>query len=80
MNETTKQWRLYAPNLGRTITVSTIDFLKSKRGGNLNLQIRGLYPQGTLSDPINCRLIGRPKEILTNVELLPKEKLNNFEI
>jgi len=37
VNETTKQWRLYAPDLGRTITVSTIDFLESKRGGDLDL-------------------------------------------
>jgi hypothetical protein len=80
VNETTKQWRLYAPDLGRTITVSTIDFLESKRGGDLNLRIRGLCPQGTSSDPIDRKSIGRPKETLTNIELPPKEKLNNFEI
>ena len=80
VNETTKQWRLYAPDLGRTITVSTIDFLESKRGGDLDLRIRGARPQGTPSDPVNRIPVGRPKETLKNVELPPKEKLNNFEI
>jgi Reverse transcriptase (RNA-dependent DNA polymerase)/gag-polypeptide of LTR copia-type len=80
VNETTKQWRLYAPDLGRTITVTTIDFLESKRGGDLDLRIRGARPQGTPSDPVNRIPVGRPKETLKNVELPPKEKLNNFEI
>ena len=80
VNETTKQWRLYAPDLGHTITVSTIDFLESKRGGDLDLRIRGARPQGTPSDPIDRNPIGRPKETLKCVELPPKEKLNNFEI
>ena len=80
MNKTTKQWRLYTPDLGRIITVSTIDFLESKRGGELDLRIRGAQPQGTPSDPIDQNQIGRPKETLKNVELPPKEKLNNFDI
>jgi hypothetical protein len=80
VNETTKQWRLYAPDLGRTITVSTIDFLESKKGGDLDLRIRGAQPQGTPSDPVNRIPVGRPKETLKIVELPPKEKLNNFEI
>ena len=80
VNETTKQWRMYSPDLGRTITVSTIDFLESKKGGDLNLRIRGARPQGTPSDPVDRNPIGRPKETLTTVELPPKEKLNNFEI
>lgn len=80
VNETTKQWRLYAPDLSRTITVSTIDFLESKKGGDLDLRIRGARPQGTPSDPVNRVPVGRPKETLTNVELPPRDKLNNFEI
>ena len=80
VNETTKQWRLYAPDLGRTITVSTIDFLESKRGGDLDLRIRGARPQGTPSDPVDRIPVRRPKETLKIVELPPKEKLNNFEI
>jgi hypothetical protein len=80
VNETTKQWRLYAPDLGRTITVSTIDFLESKRGGDLDLRIRGARPQGTPSDPVNRIPVGRPRETLKTVELPPKDKLNNFEI
>src|SRR3981189_1254442 len=80
VNETTKQWRLYAPDLGRTITVSTIDFLESKRGGDLNLRIKGSHPQGTSSDPVDRKSIGRPKETLRKVKLQPKKKLNNFEI
>ena len=60
--------------------MSTIDFFESKKGGDLNLRIRGAHPQGTPSDPTDRNPTGRPKEILTNVELPPKEKLNNFEI
>ena len=71
---------MYAPDLGRTITISTIDFLESKRGGDLDLRIRGVRPQGTPSGPIDRIPVGRPKETLKNIELLPKEKLNNFEI
>jgi hypothetical protein len=37
VNKTTKQWRLYTPDLSCTITVSTIDFLESKKGGDLDL-------------------------------------------
>jgi hypothetical protein len=80
VNETTKQWWMYSPDLGRTITVSTINFFESKKGGDLNLRIRGAHPQGTPSDPTDRNPTGRPKEILTNIELPPKEKLNNFEI
>jgi hypothetical protein len=57
-----------------------IDFLESKRGGNLDLRIRGARPRGTPSDPVNRIPLGRPKETLKDVELPPKEKLNNFEI
>jgi hypothetical protein len=80
VNETTKQWRLHAPDLGRTITVTTIDFLESKKGGDLDLRIRGARPQGTPSDPVDRIAVGRPKVTLKIVELPPKEKLNNFEI
>ena len=80
VNETTKQWRLYAPDLGRTITVSTIDFLESKKGGDLDLRIRGARPQGTPSNPVDRIPVGRPRGTLKIVELPPREKLNNFEI
>jgi hypothetical protein len=36
-----KQWRLYALDLGRTITATTIEFLESKKGGDMDLRIRG---------------------------------------
>jgi hypothetical protein len=80
VNETTKQWRLYAPDLGRTITVTTIDFLELKKGSDLDLRIRGARPQGIPSDPVDRIAVSRPKETLKIVKLLPKEKLNNFEI
>jgi hypothetical protein len=40
----------------------------------------GLVHKGHLSDPVDRYPVGRPKETLTNIELPPKEKLNNFEI
>jgi hypothetical protein len=65
---------------GRTITVTSIDFLESKKGGDLDLRIRGARPQGIPSDPVDRIAVGRPRETLKIVELPPKEKLNNFEI
>jgi Reverse transcriptase (RNA-dependent DNA polymerase) len=80
VDRTNRQWRLYAPDLGRTITVTTIEFLESEKGGDLDLRIRGARPQGTSSEPVVRNSLGRPKETLTTVELPPKHKLNNFEI
>ena len=71
---------MYILDLGCTITISTIDFLESKWGRDLDLRIRGIQLQGTPSSSIDRILISRLKEILKNIELLLKEKLNNFEI
>jgi hypothetical protein len=62
------------------ITVTTIEFLESEKGGVLDLRIKGARPQGTSSEPVVRNPLGRPKETLTTVELPPKHKLNNFEI
>ena len=80
INKTTKQQRLYALNLGYIITVTIIDFLKSKKSSNLDLQIRKAYLQRTLSDLVDCIIVGKLKETLKIVKLLLKKKLNNFEI
>jgi hypothetical protein len=44
------------------------------------LQIRGAQLQGTLSNLVVRNPLSRLKETLTTVELLLKNKLNNFEI
>jgi hypothetical protein len=60
--------------------VTTIEFLESEKGGDLDLRIRGARLQGTYSEPVVRNPLGRPKETLTTVKLLLKHKLNNFEI
>jgi hypothetical protein len=80
IDRTNRQWRLYAPDLGRMITVTTIEFLELEKEGDLDLRIRGARLQGTSSEPVVRNPLGRPKETLTTVELPPKHKLNNFEI
>ena len=45
-----RQQRLYTPDLGCIITVTTIEFLELEKGGDLDLQIRGVRLQGISSE------------------------------
>jgi hypothetical protein len=79
-DETTKQYKVYAPDLGYTIMSSVVDFDENVLGGTVDLKIRGAYPQGTPNVLPNRNPVGRPKETLTKVDLPPRSQLNNFEI
>ena len=46
-NETTKQFFIYAPNLGYAIRVTILNVNESKQGGSLDLKIRRGDTQGT---------------------------------
>jgi len=78
--ETTKQYKVYAPDLGYTIQSSVVDFDEHVLGGTVDLKFRGAHSQGTPNVLPNRNPVGRPKETLTKVNLPPRSHLNNFEI
>jgi hypothetical protein len=81
VNETTKQHKVYALDLQMTIKSSVVDFEEETKGGTIDLNLLGEHLQGTPNVLTVRKLVGRPKELLLLVvELLPQEKLNNFEI
>jgi hypothetical protein len=88
--ETTSQYWVYAPDLGRAELAKTVDFDKNRQGGELDLRIResgGVLSQGTLyqgftsSAPPTRNPVGRPRQedLVPLVTKLPKV-LNNFSI
>lgn len=89
--ETTKQLKVYRPDLGYTVTSSVVDVDESKQGGSLDLRIRGPNTQGTPADQFMTQgtrsnlpqrqPVGRPKkeEAVPIVETLPAVR-NNFSI
>jgi hypothetical protein len=81
VDETTKQHKVYAPDLRMTVRSSVIDFEEETKGGTVDLNLPGEHPQGTPNVLAVRKPVGRPKEpLLPVVELPPREKLNNFEI
>ena len=42
--ETTKQYRVYAPDLGRCIKASTVKFDENRKGGDLDLKLKKMTP------------------------------------
>ena len=81
VDETTKQHKVYAPDLRTTIRSSVVDFEEETKGGTVDLNLPGEHPQGTPNVLTVRKPVGRPKEpLLPVVELPPREKLNNFEI
>ena len=81
VDETTKQYKVYAPDLWTTVRSSIVDFEEEMKGGTVDLNLLGEHLQGTPNVLTVRKPIGRPKELLLPVvELPPQEKLNNFEI
>ena len=84
---TAKQFKVYAPDLGYTTRSAVVDWDEGVQGGTVDLKIRGLNPQGTPNELPLQNPARRPRgpveegeELLLIVTLLPKEKLNNFDI
>ncbi|KAI0995269.1 hypothetical protein K3495_g12913 [Podosphaera aphanis] len=50
VNETTKQWKVWAPDLRRVIVVKRAEFFEDKKGGNLNLNLNMKLSNGRLID------------------------------
>ena len=81
IDETTKQYKVYTPDLQTTVRSSVVDFEEETKGGTVDLNLLGEHPQGTPNVLTVRKPIGRPKELLVPiVDLPPLEKLNNFEI
>src|SRR5436189_2080463 len=81
VDETTKQYKVYAPDLRVTVRASVADFEEEMKGGTVDLNLPGEHPQGTPNVLTICKPIGRPKELLLPImDLPPQEKLNNFKI
>ena len=88
VDETTKQYKVYAPDLQRTVRSSVVDFEEETKGGTVKLNLLGEHPQGIL----NVLAVRKPARRLASppvgpqvptiptVELSPCKKLNNFEI
>jgi hypothetical protein len=67
--ETTKQYKVYTPDLGYTIRSSVVDFVKDIIGGTIDLKIRGAYLQGTTNTLLDRNPVRRLKETFTLVDL-----------
>ncbi len=81
VNETTKQYKVYALDLQMTVRSSVVDFEEETKRGTVDLNLPGEHPQGTPNVLTVRKPIGRPKELLLpTVDPPPREELNNFEI
>jgi hypothetical protein len=81
INKTTKQYKVYIPDLQTTVRTSIVDFGEETKSRTVDLNFLGKYLQSTSNIFTVYKLIGRPKGLLIpTVELLLQEKLNNFEI
>jgi len=67
--ETIKQVKIYILDLGYIIKVTRVDFEEEILGGTVDLIIRGVKPQGTMTALPQRQPVSRPKETLTDVEL-----------
>ena len=80
--ETTKQYKVYAPDLGYTIRSSVVQFDESIAGGTIDLKLRTPSgPQGTANELPVRNPRGRPTQTIQPVDLsqIPAT-LNNFDV
>jgi len=71
VDETTKQYKVYAPDLQTTIRASVVDFEEETKGRTIDLNLPGEHPQGTPNVLTVRKLVGRPKEPLLPIVELP---------
>jgi len=80
VDKTTKQYKVYIPDLQTTVRSSIVDFEEETKGRTVDLNLPGEYLQDTSNILTVRKLIERPKELIPVVELPFREKLNNFKI
>jgi hypothetical protein len=61
VDETTKQYKVYAPDLQTTVRSSVVDFKEETKGGTVDLNLLGEHLQGTLNILTVRKPVGRPK-------------------
>src|SRR5947207_1818843 len=71
VDETTKQYKVYAPDLWTTVRSSVVDFEEEMKGGTVDLNLPREHPQGTPNVLTVRKPIRRPKEPLLPVMELP---------
>ena len=67
--ETIKQVKMYALDLRYIIKVTRVDFEEEILSGTVDLMMRGVKPQGTMTALPQRQPVSRPKETLTDVKL-----------
>jgi hypothetical protein len=81
IDKTTKQYKIYIPDLQTTVRSSIINFKEEIKNRTVNLNFLEKYLQSTSNIFTIYKLIGRLKELpIPTIELPLREKLNNFEI
>jgi hypothetical protein len=72
VDKTTKQYKVYIPDLQVTVRASIVDFEEETKSRTVNLNLLGEYLQSTPNVLTVYKLIRRSKELLIRtVELLP---------
>jgi hypothetical protein len=81
IDKTTKQYKVYIPDLQVTVRSSIVDFEEETKGRTVNLNLPEKYLQNIFNILTVYKPVRRPKELpIPTVELLLRKKLNNFEI
>lgn len=62
VDATTKQYRIYASDLGYVVRRTTVKIDENTPGDTIPLQLRGLKPQGTSNNLPTRRPVGRPRK------------------
>jgi hypothetical protein len=64
IDKTTKQYKVYIPDLQATVRTSIVDFEEKTKSRTVNLNLLRKYLQSTSNVLTVYKLIGRPKELL----------------
>lgn len=77
MDETDKQYRLWAPNLGRVIRTHSIRFIENKKGGDIDLNLKVKAKSNVVP---KRRQVDRPQKILFTPEPAKEEREDSLVV
>lgn len=83
VNETTKQWKVWAPDLRRVIVVKRAEFFEDRRGSDLNLNINLKFSNGRIisgNGTLNVMPERKPRGKPHNNSSLPRQIKRNFSV
>ena len=78
--DTTKQYKMYAPDLGYTTRATVMEFDEDENASSIDLRLRNGHQQGTTTNLPDRHAQQLPSTLLPKVNLPPAHQLNNFEI